>query len=89
MEIRFDNSPQHPSPQPPRWPDQERPQLQAPMVYVYEPATWEYKVVVRRVPEEALLSEEELNDLGSKGWELGGVATITGAVQYSFKRLRK
>ena len=63
--------------------------VQAPMIYVYEPARWEYRVVVRKTDEKALLSEEELNALGAEGWELAGTATLPRQVQFYFKRVRK
>jgi hypothetical protein len=34
------------------------------MIYVYEEQAWEYNVVLRSVPAEELLSEQELNELG-------------------------
>jgi hypothetical protein len=63
--------------------------VQPPMIYVYEPARWEYKVVVRHIEEKALLSEDELNALGVDGWELAGAATLPQQVQFYFKRVRK
>jgi hypothetical protein len=58
--------------------------LEPPSVWV-EPR-WEYREVVRRVPDEAPLSEAELNALGREHWELTGVVPIGGAVHYYFKR---
>lgn len=55
-----------------------------PMVFV--PPTWEYKHVVRRVPDESLLHEAELNALGADGWELVSVSTEPTAVHFYFKR---
>jgi hypothetical protein len=62
--------------------------MQPPMVYVYEKAEWEYKVVVKATTEADLLSEEQLNELGSSGWELAGIVGLPGKVQYCFKRAR-
>jgi hypothetical protein len=59
------------------------------MIYVYEEQAWEYKVVLKNVPEAEVLSEQELNELGVKGWELIGVATLADKVQFYFKRVRK
>jgi hypothetical protein len=59
-----------------------------PMVYVYETTRWEYKVVVRNIDKEALLSEDDLNALGLEGWELAGTATLPHQVQFYFKRVR-
>jgi hypothetical protein len=58
------------------------------MIYVYEQQAWEYTIIVKNAPGE-LLSEQELNELGSKGWELAGVATLPDKVQFYFKRVRK
>jgi hypothetical protein len=65
----------------------QMPQVQAPMVYVYERQVWEYTVVVRDV--EDLVSEKELNALGVDGWELAGVVTLQQKVHFYFKRIRK
>jgi hypothetical protein len=62
------------------------PPVQAPMVYVYERQAWEYDVVVKN--EEELPSEEELNALGSTGWELAGVVAVQRQVHFYFKRVR-
>jgi hypothetical protein len=59
------------------------------MIYVYEELAWEYKVVLKNVPEAEVLSEQELNELGVTGWELIGVATLADKVQFYFKRARK
>ena len=53
----------------------------APMVYVYEKQKWEYKVIARRT-----LSEQELNALGSVGWELAGVVPSAETTEFYFKR---
>jgi hypothetical protein len=88
MPIRLADPPPHPFPQPPQPQHAEQRQVQPPMVYVYENPTWDYKVVVRDAAEHSLLSEQELNDLGSTGWELVGVVALTSKVQYCFKRAR-
>jgi hypothetical protein len=75
--------------QPPHDPAPRLPQIQPPMVYVYEPQEWEYKVVVRNAAEKDLLSERELNELGARGWELVGVAALSGKAQFYFKRVRR
>lgn len=64
-------------------------QVQPPMVYVYEKKVWEYKIVVKDDAAEELVSEQELNALGVSGWELVGVVTLPGNVQFFFKRIRK
>lgn len=58
------------------------------MVYVYENARWEYKIISRSLAHEGLPTEEEMNALGTKGWELGGVASRPDEVHFYFKRLR-
>ena len=76
----------HPSP---RQQQPRLPQVQLPMVYVYEKQEWEYKVVVRDAAEKKdLLSERELNELGTRGWELVGVLALSGKAQFYFKRVR-
>jgi hypothetical protein len=59
------------------------------MVYVYERQAWEYKVVVKDLAADGPLSEQEMNALGTSGWELVGVVTLPGQVQFYFKRMRK
>jgi hypothetical protein len=59
------------------------------MVYVYENQAWEYRIVVKNLAAEELLSEQELNALGVSGWELAGVVTLADKVQFYFKRIRK
>jgi hypothetical protein len=49
---------------------------------------WEYHEVVRDVSA-GLLSEAELNALGSDGWELAGVVPTAGEVHFYFKRERR
>ncbi len=61
----------------------------APMVYVREKLAWEYKQVLRDLSREAALSEAELNELGTGGWEMAGVFTRGDAVVYYFKRLKE
>jgi hypothetical protein len=89
MLIRLSDSPQTPFPPPPQPQQPRTPQAQSPMVYVYEKQQWEYKVVVKNAAEEEFLSEQELNELGVGGWELVGVAALSGKVQFYFKRVRK
>lgn len=72
-------------PQVPRQPSDVR--VQTPIVYV-QPA-WQYKHLIRRVPEETLPDDAELNGLGRDGWELVGVFAGPGSVHFYFKRLAK
>jgi hypothetical protein len=89
MMIRLSDSPQTPFPLPPQPQRPQTPQAPSPMVYVYEKQEWEYRVVVKNVAEEGLLSEQELNELGKGGWELVGVAVPSSKVHFYFKRARK
>jgi hypothetical protein len=57
-----------------------------PTVYVTERPAWEYKHVVRRLGEGAVLGEGEMNALGADGWELAGLFTDATSVHYYFKR---
>ena len=63
------------------------PPFQPPMVYVHERQKWEYHVVVRNPSEGELLSQRELNELGTNGWELTGVITLSDKVHFYFKRV--
>ena len=76
--------PSHPQPEQPA-----RAAAQPPMVYVHERQEWEYRVLVRSAAERHGPSEDELNRLGSDGWELAGIASLGGAVQFYFKRIRR
>jgi hypothetical protein len=49
---------------------------------------WEYKEVVREVGTD-LLSEAELNALGSERWELTGIVPAGSQVHFYFKRERR
>ena len=88
MAIELGMTQQPPFPEPPL-PEPELAQSHPPMVYVYEPQTWEYKTVIRNASQEQLLSEQELNRLGGEGWELAGVASQPERVIFYFKRPRE
>jgi hypothetical protein len=49
-------------------------------------ARWDYKELVRTAESGHLLTEAELNKLGTEGWELAGVANEGGRVRFYFKR---
>jgi hypothetical protein len=89
MEILLSDSPQPPYPQPPLPQQPQTSQVRAPMVYVYEKQAWEYKIIAKDAGTEELLTEQDLNALGSSGWELTAVATVAGEVQFYFKRARE
>jgi hypothetical protein len=86
MMIRGTDPAQHPYPQPP--PPGTR-QVQPPMLYVYERQAWEYMTAVRNALAEELPSEQELNEWGASGWELVGVAGVSGKMHFYFKRTRR
>ncbi len=56
-----------------------------PVVYVREPAVWEYRLLAAK--ENRLPTEETLNRYGSEGWELAGVLHAASRVIFYFKRL--
>jgi hypothetical protein len=89
MESQLADSPERPFPQPPQPPQPQTSRAQAPMIYVYETQVWEYKTIVRKLADERLLSDEELNALGRDGWELAAAVTLASQVEFYFKRVRK
>ena len=89
MKTHYDEFPKHPLPHIPQQPPEpERPRVQQPMVYVYEPQRWEYKVITKNATDDPSLSSEELNAHGDSGWELVGVVPLPNKVQFYFKRIR-
>jgi hypothetical protein len=73
-------------PFPPRPPEPYGPHIAPPWVPI-EPR-WEYKDVVRDLDVEGLLTEADLNALGTDHWELSGVAGEGTRVHFYFKRER-
>ena len=76
---------------PPPFPQPQQPgfsPVQAPMVYVYEHAGWEYRVLVKQHDQE-MPSGQELNAVGVEGWELAGVVSVRQQVLFYFKRPRR
>lgn len=73
---------------PPQTPQRDEPVTAPPqpMIYVTPRWRWRYKTMVRDPRTEALLTEQELDDLGAAGWELTGVATVAHAVYFYFKQ---
>ena len=64
--------------------------VHTPIVYTKEELAWEYKHLTRKLNDEALLSEAQLNVLGGEGWELAGIFEAGSSVHFYFKRvLRK
>jgi hypothetical protein len=70
----------------PGWPFSPESRIEPPLVAV-EPR-WEYKEVVREGPGN-LLSEAELNALGTEHWELAGIVSAGTRVHFYFKRERR
>lgn len=70
-------------------PQEPRGTVRPPMVYVTEPLRWEYKLVERDLEDEKPLSKEELDTLGTDGWELTGILSAPPTAYYYFKRPAK
>ena len=88
MKSSVSEFPQYPSPHVPPPSEPQRPQVQAPTIFVYERQKWEYKVVSMNA-DQLPLSQDELNALGKDGWELVGIVPLSSAVQFYLKRLRE
>lgn len=58
-----------------------------PVVYVSEASAWEYKQIIRNLAKEQAMTEDELNALGTDGWELAGVFTDSPFAYFYFKRI--
>ena len=72
----------------PQFPSQsDVPLIPAPMIYVNEAITWEYKRLARDLKKESALSEDDLNALGQDGWELAGAFADSKIAYYYFKRM--
>jgi uncharacterized protein DUF4177 len=56
-----------------------------PVVYVREPAVWEYRVLEAKI--DRLPGEKTLNRYGQEGWELVSVFGAAPRAVYIFKRL--
>jgi hypothetical protein len=69
----------------PGWPTPREGRIDPPFVPL-EPR-WEYKEVVREIAT-GLLSEAELNALGTEHWELTGIVPAGARVHFYFKRER-
>ncbi len=59
--------------------------VRPPLVHM-EPR-WQYKYVTRDRFHEQALGEDELNTLGSQGWELVGLFSDACVLHYYFKRV--
>jgi len=70
------------------FPPSSAPAPVTPIVYVKDETVWEYKLLKRNLSKEEAPSEEELNKLGKKGWELAGVYSDSPFVHFYFKRLK-
>jgi hypothetical protein len=67
----------------------EHEQFSPAMVYVRQPARWEYRRLVRDLDDGDAFTEEELNALGAEGWELVSVTALPIQLHAYFKRLKK
>jgi len=57
-----------------------------PMVFVQP--IWEYRHLVRALPDPGPLSKEDLNTLGADGWELVALHPEPPSLHFYLKRLR-
>jgi len=78
----------HPPLIPPQTPQRDEPVTvpPQPMIYVTPRLRWRYKTLVHDSRTGALLTEQELEELGAAGWELTGVAAAAQAVYFYFKQ---
>lgn len=60
--------------------------IRPPMVYIEKKLKWEYKQIARNLKKDKPLDETELNELGTEGWEMSGVAQYPPMVYFYFKR---
>lgn len=79
-------------PHPLKFPEIPEPQREPPLLrvappMVFVPPRWEYKHLIRKVGDEAPVTEQELNTLGAEGWELTAFYTGPSSVHFYFKRL--
>ena len=65
---------------------EQRPHVQPPTVFVYEKQRWEHKVISKDAGADVLGTQDELNALGQEGWELVGVVSTSGGLQFYLKR---
>ena len=72
----------------PRIPQPRQRRVQPPTVYAHEEAGWELPCRQQACRARTDVSEDELNTLGTEGWELVGVVPPSGKVQFYFKRVR-
>lgn len=72
----------------PQFPSQtDVPLMPAPMIYVKESITWEYKRVTCDLKKDPALTEDDLNALGQNGWEMTGAFVDAKVAYYYFKRM--
>ena len=86
MFIQSIDPPQTPHPSPFQPQPRTRP-MQPPMVYVYEPPRWEYRIL--EGSNDQSCTETDLNRMGDDGWELVGMSPLGGKVQLFFKRQKR
>ena len=59
-----------------------------PLIHIWTEPVWEHKTIEISLKKRAAEVDESLNDLGAKGWEMCGAATLKSTVRYTFKRLQ-
>lgn len=73
-------------PFPPRHNQERTSRVEPPWVAVTP--RWEYKDLIRTLPDEAPLTKAELDALGSESWELAAVVQQGQQLHFYFKRER-
>lgn len=63
-------------------------EVQAPMIYVQEKATWQYKHVAIDLRRDPMPDEKLLNELGAEGWELASMIIHDQTLHIYFKRMK-
>jgi hypothetical protein len=60
----------------------------APLIYLPEKRTWQYKILHYQQPNDTLPTEAVLDELGAAGWELAAILPTDGSIHFYFKRLQ-
>ncbi|HBY93251.1 MAG: hypothetical protein M5U01_42620 [Ardenticatenaceae bacterium] len=61
--------------------------MQVPIIYVKDGPVWEYMRLIRRLSQANIPDENELNTLGTSGWELAAIFADTPFMYLDFRRL--
>ena len=67
-------------------PGQEEENPQPPRLFIRKEPTFKYMVMQRDLADEEPAAEEELNELGAKGWELIAVVPVKEKLLYYLKQ---